>query len=428
MKCMSMMLATRSGWVFLVLVALLAITGDARGKPVSAAPGSEPAVITDWNATAAAVIFTDAGKTPPEAFVWFAYTHLAVYNAVNGITGRYERFKWDLPGPRGAHPEAAAAAAAHRLLLGHFPGSQQRLDTAYAASMAKIPDGPAKDDGIWYGQQAADRIYDLRENDRRGANVAFTTALASGVWRPTPPASAAFAFPWMGQIETFALDHASQFRPPPPPPLNSPTYTQEFNEVKSVGAANSTTRTQAQTETALFISGVPAAPLQAGLRDLATRRRLDISDSARLFAAAEVSIADSLAAAWDAKYLYGFWRPITAIRLADDDGNAETVGDPAWTSLIATPPYPDYTSGLTAVTGAVTETLTRLYGTDRIDLVLTSPVTSTTRRYATAAELNHESIDARVWSGIHFRTADVLSNGMAKNVANWTLDRYFRPR
>jgi hypothetical protein len=427
MKRTLTMKAARSGWVFLLVLVILAMTGDVKGTTVSAAPGSEPAVITDWNATAAAVIFADAGKVPPEAYVWFAYTQLAVYNAVNGITGRYELFKWDLPGPRGASPEAAAAAAAHRLLLGHFPGSQQRLDTAYAASMAKIPDGAAKDDGIWYGQLAADRMYDLRENDRRGANVAFTTALASGVWRPTPTASAAFAFPWLGQMETFALDHASQFRPPPPPPLTSPTYTQEFNEVKAIGSANSTSRTPAQTETALFISGVFPAPMQAGLRDLATRKRLDISDSARLFAAVEVSVADSLAAAWDAKYLYGFWRPITAIRMADDDGNAETQGEPAWTSLIATPPYPDYTSGATAIAGAVTETLMRLYGTDRIDLNLTSPATSTTRRYATAAEFNQEAIDARVWSGIHFRTADVVSNEMAKNVASWTLDRYFRP-
>src|SRR5687767_6244698 len=182
--------AARSGWALLLVVIILAMTGDARVTTVTAAPGSEPAVITDWNATAASVIFTDAGKVPPEAFVWFAYTQVAVYNAVNGITGRYELYKWDLPGPRGASPEAAAAAAAHRLLLGHFPGSQQRLDTAYAASMAKIPDGTAKDDGIWYGQQAADRIYDLRENDRRGATIAFGTPLAAGVWRPTPTASA----------------------------------------------------------------------------------------------------------------------------------------------------------------------------------------------------------------------------------------------
>lgn len=427
MERTSTMRVVRPGGALLLVVFLLAVTSTTRSTPVSAAPGSEPAVITDWNATAAAVIFTDAGKVPPEAFVWFSYTQLAVYNAVNGITGRYELYRWDLPGPRGAYPEAAAAAAAHRLLLGYFPGSQQRLDTAYAASMAKIPDGSAKDDGIWYGQQAADRIYDLRKNDRRGANVSFSTALAAGVWRPAPPALAAFAFPWLGQIETFALDHATQFRPPPPPPLTSPTYTQEFNEVKAIGSANSTSRTPLQTETALFISGFPPAPLQAGLRDLATRRRLDISDSARMFAAVNVSTADALAAAWDAKYLYGFWRPLTAIRLADDDGNPDTQGDPAWTSLIPTPPYPDYTSGATAIAGAVTETLTRLYGTDRIDLVLTSPVTSTTRRYATAAELNQDTIDARVWSGIHFRTADVVSNEMAKKVTNWTLDRYFRP-
>jgi hypothetical protein len=199
-----------------------------------------------------------------------------------------------------------------------------------------------------------------------------------------------------------------------------------------LGSKTGSSRTPAQTQTALFFSDVAIGPLQAALRDLAARRGLDISDSARLFAAANLSGTDSGIAAWDGKFHFGWWRPITAIRMAADDGNDATDPDPAWESLINTPPYPDYPSGLCNLMGAVSRSVTRVLGDGTIDLNITSVAAGTpgsplTRHYATAADLLTDAINARVWSGIHFRTADVVAAQMGTHVGDWALDHYFRP-
>jgi hypothetical protein len=350
-----------------------------------------------------------------------------MYNAVQGITGRYELYQWDVTGPRRAYPEAAAAAAAHRILLTLFPASQARLDPALATSLAKMPDDDARQEGVWYGQLAADRILEWRENDRRLATISTSVTPAPGVWRPTPPANAAFFDPWLGQTDGWVTTSLAQFRPVPQPPLTSAWYTRDYNEVKELGSATSTSRTAAQTETAIFINSITIVPIQASLRDLATRRRMDISQSARLFAAADLSIADAIGSSWEGKLYYNFWRPITAIRLADEDGNPATHSDPNWTSLLPTPAYPDYPSGLCNVTGALTRVLTRILGTDRIDLTATSPVTNTTRRYETAAALRQDAIDSRVWAGIHFRFADEAADAQGAKIADWAMDHFFRP-
>ena len=293
---------------------------------------------------------------------------------------------------------------------------------------------------------------------------------APGVWRPTPPAMAPFFDPWLATMRPLlltsdgaALDwgaynadprtwgaprnpdgtvragsgqggspgvtgYPAAFRPAGPPAMTSAAYAADFDEVKALGARTSPQRTPAQTETALYISNFTGAPFQAALRDLVTRRGFDISDSARLFAAVNMSVADAVCACWDCKLHFGFWRPITAIRQAGEDGNPATEADPAWEPLLATPPYPDYNSGLNSVVGAPTQALTRVLGTDRIDLTVTSPATNTTRRYEYAGPLRQDAVDARVWSGIHFRFADVSGLDGGTNIADWALDRYFRPR
>jgi hypothetical protein len=404
------------------------ISGVAAARSASDA---DPAVIADWNATAVDTIVTDAGKANAETNIWFAFTQAAVYNAVVGITRRYELYQWDARGPRRASPQAAAAAAAHRVLLtyfGNLPAAQARLTGAYAASLARIPDGPAKQQGVRFGERAADHIIELRQNDGRGAPLTFDAPPAPGAWRPTLPAMAPFFDPWLSQMEPLLIRSQRQFRPDGPFPLRSPAYAAEFNEVKTLGSKTSTVRTPAQTETALFISSIPFAPFQAALRDLVTRRGLDISESARLFAAVDMSIADAVGVAWDSKLHYGFWRPITAIRLADDDGNPATAADPTWEPLLVTPPYPDHTSGFCSVAGALTRALTRVLGSSRIDLHITSPATSTSRHYAFADQLRADGVDARVWGGLHFRRADVLALEASTRVADWALDHYFQPR
>ena len=410
-----------------VLGAALLATGMT-GTVAASHPAADPAVITAWNATTVRTVVTEAGINNATTFHWFAVEQAAVYNAVVGITRKYELYKWDAHAGRGASPEAAAATAAYRILSTYFPASQANLDADYATSLANIDDGKSKDRGIAFGERAAARIIKLRMNDGWNAAIAFTVPPAPGVWRPTPPANLPMLAPWMGDVRPFMLRNSHQFLPHGPEAMTSDQYTKDFNEVKSVGALNSTTRTAPQTETALFISAIATGPYQASMRDLVTRRHFNISKAARLFAAADMSMADALGVAWYAKFNYHFWRPITAIRLADTDGNDATGVDPMWTPLIVTPPYPDSVSGFNTVTSSMTRALTHVLGTSRIDLYISSPATMTTRHYEWASQLTSDAINGRVWSGIHFRTADVDAYRMGRKVADYALDHYFGRR
>jgi hypothetical protein len=362
--------------------------------------------------------------------VYLGFVQAAVYNAVVGITRRYELYKSNAqPGPM-ASPQAAAAAAAHRVLMtyyGHVPAAATRLTEAYAASIGAGPYDPATTQGIQYGRQTAERFIALRAEDGRyGPNV-FEKAAAPGIWRPTTPANAPFFAKFLSETTPLMIDSPSQFRPGPPPDLTSAQYAAEFEEVKAFGRKEGSARTPLQTETALFISTITPGPYHAAMRDLAVRREMDISDRARMFAAVSMSVADAIICCWDAKNYYGFWRPITAIQLAEEDGNPATSADPAWDSLLPNPPYPDYTSGLNSVTGSSTRALTRVLGTDRIDLHITSPVTNTTRHYEFADPIYTDSVDGRVWAGLHFRFADVAAMAGGQQVADFALDRYFKP-
>ena len=426
-------------------VLLVAAIPAARAVPPTGA--ADPAVITEWNEIAVNTITLPApdggGKANAEGFLWNAFAQAAVYNAVNGITREYELYEWNAKAPKGASPQAAAAVAAHAVLMeyfgtGDFPHSATiaaNLNSALATSLGRIPDGVSKMQGVRYGERAAEHIVDLRRDDGRFAPIVFSKPVAAGVWRPTPPAMAPFFDPWLGFIDPLVIESTSQFRPGPPPAIHSETYETEFAEVRDFGASPGTPgllRTAVQTQTARFFSDIAPGRLQAGLRDLATRRGMDISDSARMFAAVDLSLADSVSAVWEAKYFYGWWRPITAIR--EDDGNPDTVGNPTWTPLIGTPPYPDWPSGLSGVIGALSTTLTLLNGS--VDLYLTSaaadgpgppPPPPVTRYYGTAAHIQQDVIDARVWSGIHFRMADEVGVAMGAQVASWALGHHFAP-
>lgn len=414
--------------------ALLTPTGTLGAEPPV---GADPAVITAWNELAVTTIAgpapTGAGKANVEAFLWFGFVQAAVYNAVNGITGEYQLYKWDVKAPTGASPQAAAAAAAHRVLTTYFGATgtvTANLDAALTASLAQIPDGVSETDGVAYGRLAADRLIELRANDGRSAPIVFNVPLAPGVWRPTPPSNTPFFDPWLGQVVPLMLTSPSQFRSGPPPAISSNLYVTEFAEVRDYGAKTGSLRTAAQTQTALFFSDIPIGPIQAALRDLVTRRGLDISDSARLFAAVDMSLADSAIAVWDGKFHYGWWRPITAIREADGDGNPATTGIPTWESLITNPPYPDWPSGLGGIIGALSTTLSRLNADGRVDLKITSVAAgaggpAVTRHYDDAAVIQQDVIDARVWSGIHFRTADQEGVAIGVKVGNWALDHFF---
>lgn len=412
----------------LVTAALIAtsVSGIAAGTSSNRSAG-DAAVITFWNSVAVDVIVTDAGKASAEAFLWYAFEQAAVYNAVVGITGRYEPYKWDPAAPAVASPEAAASTAAFRILLTYFPASQERLNTAYDVSLDQVPNGEAKRRGVRFGERAAARIIKLRADDGRFADVSFTVPPAPGVWRPTPPTFTPFFDPWLSQMKPLLLGANDQFRPTGPPALTSDAYTTDFNEVRTFGSLAESARSHKQTETAQFFTDITVGAVPAALRDLVTRREMDISDAARLFAATHMSMADAVGVSWDSKLHFAFWRPITAIRQASADDNPATTADRDWEPLITNPPYPDYTSGLTTVIGAASRALTRVLDTKRVDLFITSVAAGVTRHYEWAGKLNRDAVNARVWSGIHFRTADVVGNAMGKKVGDWALEHYFRP-
>jgi hypothetical protein len=215
--------------------------------------------------------------------------------------------------------------------------------------------------------------------------------------------------PWLEAVTPLLVRSATQFAPPPPPDLLSASYTRDYNEVKAFGSATSTARTDAQTSTALFFSGNSLIRYNAALRDQVTVRHLDIVDSARMFAAVDMSAVDALITVWHAKYFYGFWRPITAINLADTDGNPATVADPSWVPLRPTPAYPEYSSGYNAFTGATSQALEEVLRTRDLDLTLTSTAVPDVRHYDSGSQLRDDVVNARVWLGFHFRFADIAS-------------------
>jgi hypothetical protein len=385
-------------------------------------------VISQWNSIALTTLTGDTSKAPQVSIVYLAFVQAAVYDAVVGIKGRYQPYRFHAHAPRPASAAAAAAAAAHKILVTYSPYATTTLDAALATSLAAIPNGAAKTNGITFGERAAQHVINLRAHDGRDAPISFTTPPAPGVWRPTLPAFAPMAVPWLGFMRPLLVRSATQFLPPPPPALTSQRYTRDFNEVKAFGSATSTVRTPDQTAITTFFSGSPLLMLNLAMQDQAAKRHLDIVDTARMFAAVNMTINDAIVTTWRAKFVYGFWRPITAIQLADQDGNPATVADPTWMPLLPTPPYPDYSSGYNAFTASASAVLEELFGRGHLDLTLTSTAApGVTRHYDSGPALRADVVNARVWQGIHFRFADTAARNLGTHLADWTLDHYFQP-
>ena len=412
------------------VMAMTVVGPTSTATATGATAAGDPTVISDWNARAMTTFGADPTKVPQETPLYVGFVQAAVYNAVDGIDRRYEPYRFHARARHSTSAQAAAVAAAHKVLVTYSPYAQATLDAAYDTSLAQIPDSKAKTRGVAFGTLAADHLIAMRANDRRNAPVLFTQPAAPGVWRPTPPAFAPMAVPWMGGVTPLLIRSGAQFgEPGPPPALTSSRYTRDFAEVKALGLAGSTARTPEQTSTALFFSGNAAAQFNAALRDQLTVRHLDIVDAARMFAAVDMSEADAIIAVWHAKYLYGFWRPISAINLADTDGNPATTADPDWTPLLTTPPYPDYVSGYSGLTGAFTRSLADALNTRDLNLTLISTaVPGAVRTYDSGKTVRNDVVNARVWLGIHFRFADTGGVDMGQQVARWALDHHFGPR
>lgn len=388
--------------------------------------------VTDWNAIAVQTIVA-AGPSHGSAvsFLDNAVVQVAVYDAVEAITGRFRPYHVHIPGASGS-TTAAVAKAAHDVLVQRFPAQTASLDATYHTYLAAH--GLAETDpGVAVGAQAAAGIIALRANDGSFPTnpPPFTGGTALGEWRPTPPANAPMFAPWMANVTPFTLTSPSQFRAPTPPSLTSKRYATAYNEVKALGAADPhSTRTAEQTDLALFWASNYLVLWNHALRDIAALHVSDISDSARLFALANLAGADAGITAWDTKVHYVFWRPITAIQNGDNDGNPETAGDPNWLPLIITPAYPDYTSGANNVTGAITRILALFFGTDEMEFSVDTtnhpPAIQTTRPYTRFSDAAADVVNARIWEGIHFRFADVQARKQGRHVAQWVFSHFLR--
>ena len=417
------LLATAFVAAVCVTVSTVVSTPSQAEPPVAA----DPAVITEWNAIAARTIFTENSTPIPASGLYFGFVSIAMYDAVVTIEGHYEPYATLPRAHANASPEVAAATAAYRVLSHYFPASAGNLAADYAASLAGIPDGVGMIHGKRVGEAAAAEVIRSRQNDGRGAAVTLDVDLAPGVWRPTPDALAPMAVPWLGFVKPLLLGSPTQIAPPGPDALETAAYAQDFTEVKAYGAKDGSLRNADQTETAMFWNANSVLQYQVALRDQVTRRGLDIVESSRGFVLLNTATADALIACWRAKYDFAYWRPITAIRLADTDGNDMTEPDADWTPLVQNPPYPEYPSGHACITGAMSNTLGYLFGADTIDLNVSSSVTGTSRHYDTADSLDEETMNARIWLGIHFRKGMTDGNQLGHDVSNWGITHYFQP-
>ena len=406
-------------WVMLAMI-ILAIPAVVRAD-----------VVTDWNAITVQATLT-ANRTGPSHVIDIAIVHVAIYDAVQAIEKQYEPYYVDIPGASGS-PVAAAAKAAHDVLVNRFPAQAASLTATYQQYL--LSHGLTESDpGVAVGAEAAAGIIALRACD--GSFPAqppppFTGGTDPGVWRPTPPANLPMAVPWLGNVTPFAMTRPSQFRSEPPPDLTSREYAKDYDEVKAVGALNSSVRTADQTDMAHFYAGNTPVIWNRALRDIANTHVHNVGDSARLLALVSMAVADALISSWNDKNFYVFWRPITAIREGDNDDNPHTIGDPGWVSLITTPNYPDYTSGANNFASAVTTMLEHFFETDHLTFSITTtnvgPTAQDTRTYNRLSDAAQDVVDARVYSGIHFRFADEAARKQGRLVANWTFKNFLRP-
>jgi hypothetical protein len=385
-------------------------------------------MVIEWNANAHAAIIGTAGQGPTVAYLHFAMVQGAVYDAVNAIEGGSEPY---LEAPAMADPQdsspAAVAVAAHDVLVALFPTQQTVLDARLTASLAEIPDGPAKVGGIEEGAAAAATMLAARVNDGRFTQFTVVEGFDPGEWRRTPPAFVFEPAPWVGNVRPFIIRSAAALRSDGPNALTSDAYTDDFQEVKRLGSLTSTVRTADQTDAALFWQAHQAGLFNAIFRQLAETQDLNIAEAARMFAMADMAGADGAIACWNDKYYWRSWRPVTAIREANSDGNPATRADPNWTPLFATPPFPEHPAGHTCVSGAVVETLKDFFGTDKVSFSTFSSLSNSTRHFDRFSEAIKEIIDARVWGGIHFRTADEQGYVIGRKVSHQLQRNYFLP-
>ena len=390
-------------------------------------------VITDWNNAALNAIRVNR-TAPPIASRALAILHAAMYDAINGISRTHESYmvRSDVPGS--TSKQAAASAAARTVLIALFPSGASSFDALHAAVLSAIPNGPQKQRGAAWGESVAAQILVFRANDQFDVPIAPPTGSGAGFWRPTPPGNAAYLLPQWGFVLPFVMPDGHHFRPAGPPALDSARYAEDYNEVKALGAAVGSTRTADQSTIALFWADgagteTPPGHWNSIAQRVAAARGNQLEQNARLFALLNLAMADAAICAWDAKYQFAFWRPVTAIRNGDDDTNDATVADSNWSSFIVTPPFPDYVSGHSTFSGAAAKVLELFYGTDDIGFITGSDfLPGVLRSFPSFSAAADEAALSRLYGGIHFRSAneDGLRSGLL--IGEWTFDNFLQPK
>jgi hypothetical protein len=391
------------------------------------ATGPAQDTVTDWNVIMQATV-TAAPSNAVFQSRWAAIVQLAVFEAVNAVTGDYEPYLGTIVAPNWASPDAAAIAAAHRTLVTLRPGSAAALDALRALSLAAIPDGPPKDAGIEAGEGAAAAMLQLRANDGSNVIVPYTPGTNPGDWRPTPPAFAPAFLPHWGQVTPFGLLEGSQFRGQAPPALFTGKYAGDYNEVRLLGRIDSPFRPQDRTDVARFYAATsPVSAWNAAARQVSLVQGKTLSENARIFALLAMAIGDASIAAYDTKYYYSLWRPLTAIQNGDIDGNPRTEADPNWLPLIPTPAFPAYASAHATLSGAARVVLERIFGVPGHAITLTNPaLPGIVLDYTDFAQICADIDDARIYGGIHFRFDQEAGALQGRMVGTYIVTHYLR--
>jgi len=384
-------------------------------------------VVVQWDAIASTTIISNAKEASVASGVWLAYVHLAVFDAVNAIDHRYHPYLFTANPPAGANRDAAAVAAAHRVLVAYFPAQQSALDTQYTASIAAISDSPANiSAGVALGEASAQTLVTARANDGLLANVPYTPPTGPGFWQPTPPAFGPPLTPWLGQMVPFTMTNASQFFPDEGPnALDSQQWIDDYNQVKTLGAINSTVRTPEQTEIGLFWTEHTGKQYARAFQNLATQQGFGTLDTARLMAMLWAGYADAGIGCWNAKFSVSFWRPVTAIQAGG--GNPALVADPTWLPLANTPSHPEYPAAHGCATGAVSTILAGYFGSPKVTFSVDSKVTNTTHTFTSTAALMNQVEKARIYAGFHYHHSVIEGKVLGTKVAHQLLEHYFTP-
>jgi hypothetical protein len=381
---------------------------------MTALPSSRADVVTDWNVTALGLTTASPPQVEMRAL---SLMHVSMFDAVNAITRTHQAYMSPMPtAPAGASAEAAAASAAHAVLVSIYPLQKAALDAALQASLAKLPDGAGKSDGSALGRQVAEQCIAMRTGDGWNARVAYTPATAPGSWQAAPPSMGGFASVHWAEVKPFFLKSATEVSAPGPLAIDSAQYAKELDEVRRLGARHSTERTADQTVAAIFTLMNGGQMWNAAARAASAANGTSMPENARIFAIINMAALDAVIAGWEVKRKMGTWRPLTAIRAASSNG------DPTWEPLINTPPHPDYLSGHSATSGAWSRSLQLLFGNDGVPFTATFN-NALTRRFGSFSQAATEIENARIWAGIHTRTADEHATALGRHVAELAVQR-----